>query len=142
MSARPLRPALATALAAAVLLPACAMAPPPTAAIEVNGLEFENRSRSTVSSVTLMVAATGAFVSCGNIPPAGRCATRFPERVLSGNPVELSWRQSGQDWSTGAMGLDISQEVQAAGVAQVRVVIMAPGSAGVVLVPAGRPGEL
>ena len=135
------RPGLAQAavLLATATLSACAATPPRAPALTINGLEIENRSRSTVNAVTLMVAATGAFVSCGHIPPAGRCATGFPERVFSGNPVELSWRQSGQDWSTGAMGLNISDEVLAAGMAEVRVVIMAPGSAGVLLVPAKPP---
>lgn len=136
MIARPAGQTLIGVLLAVLLMPACAVSPPAVPVVEVSGLEIENRSRSMVSAVTLMVAATGAFVSCGNIPPAGRCSTRFPEREFSGNPVELTWRQSGQDWSTGVMGLAISDEVRAAGEAEVRVVIVAPGSAGVLLVPA------
>lgn len=102
----------------------------------IDGLKFENQSRSAISAIRLLVTATGEFVSCGHIPPGGSCASGFPGRVLRGNPVEVSWSQSGQIWSTGALRVNVSEAVRAAGVAEVRVVVIAPGSAGIVLVPA------
>jgi hypothetical protein len=107
----------------------------------IDSLSFQNQSRSMISGIQLLVADTGEFVSCGNIPPGGVCANTFPGRVFRGSPVEVSWTQAGQAWSTGAMRLSVGDDVAAAGAATVQVVVVAPGSAGVLLVPEGRPGR-
>lgn len=105
----------------------------------IGGLTFQNQSRSMVTGMQLLVAETGEFVACGNIPPGGRCASTFPGRVYSGGLVEVSWNQGGQAWSTGMLRPAVTEEVAAAGVAEVQVVVVAPGSAGVLLVPASQP---
>lgn len=104
----------------------------------IGGVAFQNQSRSMVSGVQLLVAETGEFVSCGNIPPGGSCASTFPGRVYGGSPVEVSWQQGGQAWSTGMLRPAVSEELVAAGVAELQVLVVAPGSAGVLLVAAGQ----
>ena len=47
-----------------------------SATLTVRGLTFENRSRSSITAIQLLVPATGAFVSCGHIAPGNRCATK------------------------------------------------------------------
>lgn len=117
------------------------MAPaPPGDLLEIVGARLENRSQAWVSSATLGVPATGRFVSCGNIAPGAECATSFPELAWSGNPVELNWNQGGQLWSTGEVSIEPSADVRLVGRAVVRVVIMGPGSAGVVLQAAPPSG--
>jgi hypothetical protein len=64
------------------------------------------------------------------------CASAFPAVSWEGQVIEVSWSQSGEIWSTGSLRLNVSEEVRQAGRARVRVVIVAPGSAGVLLVPA------
>ncbi len=128
----PLIPAAALTL----LLSACA-ARQPDWDLQISGLVMENQSLSYVSAARLIVPATGNFVSCGNIPPGGACSTLFPETGYTGNPVEVSWSQNGQIWSTGELTLNPGDAVLDEGRAVVMVVIAAPGAAGVQLIPAG-----
>jgi hypothetical protein len=123
-------------LAIALLHTGCAGAPGYAGdAVAIDGLTFENRSASPVDGITLMVPATGGFVSCGRIAPGARCASGFPEVSYAGNPVEIRWNQGGAEWSTGLLTLNIDDEVRSRGRGEVRVVVIAPGSAGVLLLP-------
>lgn len=127
-------------LALGSLLAACAgssATTPPT--LRVEGLSFENRSGSPISQIRLEVPATGGFVSCGHIAPGNVCSSRFPGVTYGGEPVRVSWVQGGQPWSTGELRLSPGKAVRDAGAGVVRVLVLAPGSAGVQLfpVPAG-----
>lgn len=113
----------------------------PTPGLLITGLEIHNHTQAYVSATRLMVPATGRFVSCGNLGPGARCATGFPEVAYTGNPVELTWSQSGQIHSTGLLEMTPSEAVLESGVARVRVLILGPGSAGVGLVPDENGGE-
>lgn len=128
--------------ALALLLGACATTGDAPEPLLVRGLEFENRSRTAVTSIQLLVPATGNFVSCGRIAPGARCAARFPEVSYAGHPIEVKWIQGGAEWTTGATPLNISSEARAAGAGEVRVVVISPGSAGVVLVPSRGGGVI
>ena len=119
-----------------VLLAGCASPSGSTGdAVIIDGLTFENRSQSPVDGITLSVPATGGFVSCGRIAPGARCASGFPGVSYTGNPVEIRWYQGGEEWSTGAMTLQVDSEVRARGQGEVRVLVIAPGSAGALLLP-------
>ncbi len=111
----------------------------PDAGLRIDGLRFENRSRSPVESVQLIVAATGNFVSCGRIAPGASCAARFPGVAYSGHPIEIQWVQGGTDWRTGEIPLEIDPLAREAGGGEVRVLIVAPGSSGALLVPSAQP---
>jgi len=122
--------------AAMLALAGCALtdeAPSPD--LQITGTRIENRSQGWLAAVRLIVPATGNFVSCGNIAPQGECSTRFPEQTYSGNPVEVSWSQGGEIWSTGLLELQPDAAVLDAGAALVQVVIVGPGRAGVALLP-------
>lgn len=108
--------------------------------VAIDGLTFENRSASAVDGITLLVPATGGFVSCGRIAPGARCASGFPEVSYAGDPVEIRWNQGGAEWRTGLVTLDMDDEVRAAGRGEVRVIVIAPGSAGALLLP-GSPAD-
>ncbi|MEJ2535140.1 MAG: hypothetical protein P8008_06660, partial [Gammaproteobacteria bacterium] len=127
----------AACLAIASLVAACAAPGTPVARsgplIEVDGLVFENRSRVPIQAIRLLVPVTGEFVQCGNIPPDGRCATGFPERVYSGSAVQVSATQRGTEWTTGEVEAVVAPELANGGLAQVWVIVIAPGSAGVQL---------
>lgn len=120
---------------------ACAGSGPPVYDVLIGGLEMQNHTRSWVSAARVLVPATGNFVSCGNIPPGGVCSTGFPETELTGNPVEISWSQNGQIWSTGELNVVPGEDVLEAGAARVLVVIAAPGSAGMRLVASPAAGD-
>lgn len=116
-------------------LAACATSGGPASApLRIDGLTFENRSRTAVASIRLIVSADGRFVSCGHIAPGGVCASGFPDVAWEGHPLQVDWVQAGQPWSTGEVTVTPDTAVRNAGVAAVRVVVLAPGSAGVVLV--------
>ena len=127
----------ALALWAALLVPgACSLpgaAPGPN--LQITGTRIENRGQAWLAAVRVIVPVTGNFVSCGNIAPQGECSTSFPELAYSGNPVEVSWSQGGEIWSTGLLELQPDAAVRDAGAALVQVVIVGPGRAGVVLLP-------
>lgn len=122
-------------LGLALLLTACAGAGPPKQTVQIEGLDFLNRSRSTIQAVRLLVPATGGFVSCAAVAPGARCASGFPALDWSGEDVEVTWSQEGQIWSTGSLELQVGEEARERGRARVQVLIVAPGSAGVLLVP-------
>jgi hypothetical protein len=107
--------------------------------LDIVGASIENQTRGWVSTARIGVPAIGRFVSCGNIAPGAECATAFPELTYSGNPVEFTWSQGEQVWTTGEVGIQPDEEVLTAGRAIVRVVIVSPGSAGVTLLPLSRP---
>ena len=102
--------------------------------LQIKGMLIENHTNLRVSAVRLLVPATGNFVSCGNIPPGSMCSTTFPEANYSGNPVEITWSQAGQIYSSGEFVLELPVEIIENSPGLVRVVIAGPGSAGAELV--------
>ena len=128
-------------MAVSVLILVCACAPSPPAGgqgVAIDGLSFENRSSSPIDSIQLLVPASGNFVSCGLIAPGNTCASGFPGVAYHGEPIEISWTQGGEDWSTGRVTLEADEEIRLQGAASVVVVVLAPGSAGAVMVSNSR----
>ena len=114
---------------------ACASGPVAhQAPVQITGMVMENQTQMFVSAVRLLVADTGNFVSCGNISPQSMCSTSFPEATYKGNPVEITWSQGGQIYSTGPFVLQLSGEPDENKAAVVQVVISGPGSAGATLI--------
>ena len=102
--------------------------------LRIEGMVIENQTRTPVSAVRLMVPVTGSFVSCGNISANSMCSTSFPETDYTGNPVEITWSQGGQIYSTGLFAIELPNDLKAGKSAAVRVVIAGPGSAGAMIV--------
>lgn len=118
-----------------LMMVACAAAVPgEVVPVQIEGLKIENQTDMHVSAVRVLVPATGGFVSCGNISRKSMCSTTFPETSYSGNPVEVSWSQAGQIYSTGQFELRLPGDLNPDLPAIVYVVIAGPGSAGAVLV--------
>lgn len=110
--------------------------------LRIEGLAFENRSSSPLTSIRLLVPATGNFVACGRIDPGARCTVAFPEVAYAGYPVVVRWTQGGADWSGGAVTPQIAADAWETGVGTVRVIVTAPGSAGVLVLPGPGRGAL
>jgi hypothetical protein len=102
--------------------------------LRIEGMVIENQTRMPVSAVRLMVPVTGNFVSCGNIFANSMCSTSFPETDYTGNPVEITWSQGGQIYSTGLFAIELPNDLEVGKSAAVRVVIAGPGSAGAMIV--------
>lgn len=111
-----------------------------TPPLKLEGLVFNNQTRMWVSAVRLLVPLTGNFVSCGNISPESRCATTFPETDYTGNPIEITWSQGGQIYSTGQFVIQLPDDLDPERPAAVQIVITGPGSAGAMIVQ--RPLEV
>jgi hypothetical protein len=107
--------------------------------LKLEGLVFENQTRMWVSAVRLLVPVTGNFVSCGNISPESRCATTFPETDYTGNPIEITWSQGGQIYSTGQFVIQLPDDLDPERPAVVQIVITGPGSAGAIILQ--RPAD-
>ena len=105
-----------------------------TPPLKLEGLVFINQTLMWVSAVRLLVPLTGNFVSCGNISPESRCATTFPETDYTGNPVEITWSQGGQIYSTGQFVIQIPDDLAPERPATVQIVITGPGSAGAMVI--------
>jgi hypothetical protein len=128
-------------LMVSLALAGCATSTVPRgASVFIDGLTFENRSTTPINGITLQVPATGGFVSCGRIAPGARCASGFPGVSYAGDPVEIRWYQGGAEWTTGLAALDVEESVREAGRGEVRVLVLAPGSAGALLLPGGSVG--
>jgi hypothetical protein len=102
--------------------------------IQISGMVMENQTEMYLSAVSLLVPATGGFVSCGTITPGSRCSTTFPEVNYSGNPVEITWSLAGQIHTTGPFHLQIPTDLDQRKAAEVRVVISGPETAGAIIV--------
>ena len=102
--------------------------------LQIEGLKFENQTDRQLSAVRLLVPATGAFVSCGNVAQHSSCSTTFPETSYSGNAVEVTWSQGGQIYSTGQFNMRRPDDLKENVPAMVYVVIAGPGSAGAMII--------
>jgi hypothetical protein len=100
--------------------------------IQIRGMQIENQTQMWVSAVRLLVPVNGNFVSCGNIVPGTSCSTTFPETEYTGNPVEITWSQGGQIYSTGEFAIQLPADLDEDKPVMVSIVISAPGSAGAV----------
>ena len=100
----------------------------------IEGMQIDNQTQVNVSAVRLLVPITRKYVSCGNIPPGSMCSTTFPEIEYTGNPVEITWSQGGQIFSTGQFTVQLPDEWDVDRPATVLVVIAGPGSAGAMIV--------
>lgn len=117
-----------------LLLSACASGPAePVQILQIEGLVIENKSQMWVSSVRIMVPATGNFVSCSTITPQTKCSTTFPERGYSGTPVEITWSQGGQAHTSGEFTIQLPAGLDYARPARVLAVITGPGMAGAMI---------
>ena len=103
-------------------------------ALQIDGMRIENQTNMHISAVRLLVPATGGFVSCGNIAQHSMCSTTFPETTYTGNPIEITWSQGDQIYSTGRFTLTLPADLKKNIPAMVQVVIAAPGSAGALLI--------
>ncbi len=112
------------------LLACAARSTDSTPPLQIEGLVIENQTAKRVSAVRVLVPVSGNFVSCGNISPQSRCATTFPETDYTGNPVEITWSQGGQIYSTGQFVVQLPDNLDPGMPAMVRIVIAGPGSAG------------
>ena len=123
-----------------ILMVACvATVPGNGSPILIDGLKIDNQTRMHVSAVRVLIPATGGFVSCGNIAHKSMCSTGFPETSYSGNPVEITWSQAGQIYSTGQFELRLPDDLEPDMPAMVHVVIAGPGSAGAMIVQRKSP---
>ncbi len=105
-----------------------------TPPLKIEGLVIQNQTRMWVSAVRLLVQVTGNFVSCGNISPNSSCATTFPETDYTGNPVEITWSQGGQIYSTGQFVIQLPDDLDPDRPAVVQIIIADAGSAGAMIV--------
>jgi hypothetical protein len=128
-----------TVTAGVLALAAACQALPETAAtpaerVEIRGLVIQNRSYAALSEVILLVLPTREFISCGNIPIRGQCATTFPLREYQGNEIEIRWREGSREWSTGTFTVERRAGLDYSMPALVRVVITPAGTAATELI--------
>ena len=101
---------------------------------------IENQTQMWVAAARLLVPLTGNFVSCGNISPQSSCATTFPETDYTGNPVEITWSQGGQIYSTGQFVIQLPDDLDPDRPVVVQVIITGTGSAGAMILQ--RPADI
>ncbi len=102
----------------------------PGPALQITGVEIHNSLVYPVQDVTILVPATGEYVSCGQIFPRTSCSTTFPARDYRENPVQLSWKEYGQPRSTKPFTLKAPTGAQEGQAAYIRVEVFAAGQAG------------
>lgn len=105
----------------------CAGAPP-TEPVRVGGLVFHNNTLQPLEDVRLQVPKTGGFISCNQILQGRQCATTFPSRLYRGTPVIISWRQGGEQFSSGKIQIQSRQKSVPGKVATVYVTLNIDGS--------------
>ena len=117
---------------------ACAGSGQDRPALQIEDLVIENQTQMWVSAARVLVPTRGTFVSCGNISPGSMCSTSFPQTTYAGDPIEITWSQAGQIYSTGQFVMQIPDDLDSELMASVQVVIAGPGSAGAVIVQRSR----
>ncbi len=123
----------------ALLLAACSnpVAQPagtPVMPLEIEGVIIQNLLAYPVTDVQILSLASGNFVSCGNIMQRSRCATTFPIRNYQRNPVQISWKERGTEYSMPPFVIDIPEGFSLDKAATIEVSIVGPGQAGAELV--------
>ena len=131
---------LVTGLCTLLLMTCASMSVENTPPLQVEGLVINNQTQMWVSAARLLVPVTGNFVSCGNISPQSSCATTFPETDYTGNPVEITWSQGGQIYSTGQFVIQLPDDLDPDRPAVVQIIITGAGLAGAMLVQ--RPSDI
>jgi hypothetical protein len=76
------------------MLFACATIPGPHP-LYINKVSIVNHAALPLTNVRLDVANSGGVVSCGYIAVDSECSAGFPRLEYQGNPVTVSWQQSG-----------------------------------------------
>jgi hypothetical protein len=126
-------------LAAALLITACGgtteqeSKPVPTG-IRIDGFSIRNGLMYPVTDVFLRVPETGAFVGCGNILPDTACRTGIESVDYFARAVQVRWKEHGEEKQTDEFVIEVPLGMAAGTVAEVEVVIYAPGLAGARLV--------
>ena len=117
-----------------VLVSACGTSPgnsePSPPAYEIDGIRIRNELNTDVTDVQTLVPRTGDFVSCGTVLAGTSCSTSFPGRAYRGNPVQITWKEQGQQQGTAEFTLDRPETLDPAVPAWIEVVIFSPGQAG------------
>ena len=120
-----------------ILLLACAPVqekmPEPTG-IEIDGVIIRNELAFPVTEVQLLVPRSGNFVGCGNVMARSQCSTKFPSRDYYANEVIISWKEYGQQQSTGPFVIKLPDNVNPDQPATLEVIIFNRGQAGAKLV--------
>lgn len=101
----------------------------------IEGLTIHNGTGGVVRSVTVLVPATGRFVSCGNILPRSQCSTTFPATVHQGHAVRVEWQQGGETWTVGPFVVAAPEGATEQSTVQAQVILSGPGAAGARFVP-------
>jgi len=99
-------------------------------AIAIDGVQIINKLSTTVTEVQILVPATGNFVRCGTILRNTSCSTSFPGRQYERKPVQVSWKEQGQAYTTGNFVIEPPANLDPARPMWIEVVIFAPGQAG------------
>jgi len=102
--------------------------------LQIAGIEIHNALSSIVQDVTILVPASGEFVSCGQILPDSSCSTSFPVRDYRESAVQVSWKEQGEPHSMPAFKLEAPATASEGQRAYIRVEVFASGQAGAKLV--------
>ncbi len=119
------------------LLLACSTAKenqPKATGIVIDGVVIRNELALTVTEVTLLVPASGNFVSCGNIMARSECSTTFPGRDYYANEVVITWKEYGDPQSTDEFVISIPDSIDRNRPVRLEVIIFNRGQAGAKLV--------
>jgi hypothetical protein len=99
-------------------------------ALSIAGMIIRNGLLYPVTAVLIKVPDTGAFAGCGNILPESHCRTSFEAVSYSGNAMVVSWKEHGQDYSTGEFTVEPGKEIDVSKPTWLEVTIFAAGQAG------------
>jgi hypothetical protein len=102
--------------------------------VQIAGIEIHNALSAVVQDVTILVPATGEYVSCGQILPESSCSTTFPLRDYRESAVQVSWKEEGKPHSTPAFKLEAPATAIDGQRAYIRVEVFASGQAGAKLI--------
>ena len=107
---------------------------PGTTGIVIDRVVIRNELALSVTEVTIMVPASGNFVSCGNIVARSECSTTFPGRDYFANAVVINWKEYGEPHSTDEFVIEIPDDMDRGIAATLEVIIFNRGQAGARLV--------
>lgn len=102
--------------------------------VMIDGFVIHNGLFYPVTDVMIEVPATGAFAGCGNILPRTACRSGFEAIDYITDTVRVDWKEHGAPHSTDEFVIEVPEDLPAGAIAEVEVVIFAPGQAGARLV--------
>ncbi|WP_163833595.1 hypothetical protein [Spartinivicinus ruber] len=77
----------------------------------VNEIVIQNDTGEPIDQVKISVQNINGFFNCSQILAGSICLNKFSDRTYQGNPIEVSWIQHYEPWTSGQIWLTLPSQI-------------------------------